>query len=577
MKVRTIRSSLIWAFSLVISVGILVLGAFSLILFQRALIEETQKSNTQLVGQLNRILDGYIGYMHDLALVVWNNPDVDAYMAGPVPGDPERRRQVLKFLEGIPQIRPDIDSLVLTRPSGEVLTSNPGRKLNPWLDKKAEPWFASAPPAASGAVVSPARIENLYDDRYQWVISLVLGQPRTMPGGWLQVDLNYAVIDDLCRKIQLGRSGYVFIVNAGGEIVYHPRQQLVYSGIKSEKIDEILTLEQGQLEARVGGRDLVYTVATSSQTGWSVVAVSYLDELLASARNLGTVVVAVGLGCLLIATFLAWRVSLRISRPIEALRRSMKAVETGDFDVVIDVEADNEVGELARDCEIAIGKVRDLMHQSLVDQEAKRQQDLLMLQSQINPHFLYNTLDSIIWMVELGRSPDAIRMTSTLAQFFRLGITRGSHEISLRHELEHVVSYLSIQKMRYGDKLEYSIDVEPELLETRVLKLLLQPLVENALYHGIKEREGPGRIIVAGAKTGDRVEVRVSDDGIGMPAEKVAGLLLAPEGEVRDHMGLRNVHERLRLHFGPQYGLTFESAPGLGTTVIIHLPSRAPS
>ena len=574
MKVRTIRSSLIWAFSLVISVGILVLGAFSLVLFQRALIEETQKSNTQLVGQLNRILDGYIGYMQDLALVVWKNPDVDAYMAGPATAD-SRRTQVLKFLEGIPQIRPDIDSLVLTRPGGEVLTSNPERKLNPWLDKKAAPWFEAVQPAASGAIVSSARIENLYDDRYQWVISLVLGQPQGAPAAWLQVDLNYAVIDDLCRKIQLGRSGYVFIVNAGGEIVYHPRQQLVYSGIKKEKIDAILKLGQGQLEAKVGDRDLVYTVATSSQTGWSVVAVSYLDELLASARSLGTVVVVVGLGCLLIATFLAWRVSLRISRPIEALRRSMRAVETGDFDVVIDVEATNEVGELARDCEIALGKVRDLMHQSLVDHEAKRRQDLLMLQSQINPHFLYNTLDSIIWMVELGRSPDAIRMTSTLAQFFRLGITRGPHEISLRHELEHVISYLSIQKMRYGDKLEYSVDVEPQVMETPVLKLLLQPLVENALYHGIKERDGPGRIMVAGSRVANGVEIRVSDDGVGMTQKKVAGLLVVPEGEVRDHMGLRNVHERIRLHFGSRYGLAFESAPGQGTTVVISLPGRA--
>jgi len=465
--------------------------------------------------------------------------------------------------------------LVLTRPGGEVLTSNPERKLNPWLDKKAAPWFEAVQPAASGAIVSPARIENLYDDRYQWVISLVLGQPQGAPAAWLQVDLNYAVIDDLCRKIQLGRSGYVFIVNAGGEIVYHPRQQLVYSGIKKEKIDAILKLGQGQLEAKVGDRDLVYTVATSSQTGWSVVAVSYLDELLASARSLGTVVVVVGLGCLLIATFLAWRVSLRISRPIEALRRSMRAVETGDFDVVIDVEATNEVGELARDCEIALGKVRDLMHQSLVDHEAKRRQDLLMLQSQINPHFLYNTLDSIIWMVELGRSPDAIRMTSTLAQFFRLGITRGPHEISLRHELEHVISYLSIQKMRYGDKLEYSVDVEPQVMETPVLKLLLQPLVENALYHGIKERDGPGRIMVAGSRVANGVEIRVSDDGVGMTQKKVAGLLVVPEGEVRDHMGLRNVHERIRLHFGSRYGLAFESAPGQGTTVVISLPGRA--
>ena len=575
MRVRTIRSSLIGAFSLVISIGILVLGAFSLLLFQRALIDQTQKANAQLVGQLNRILDGYIGYMKDLALVVWKNPDVDAYVGTPPSADRSRQRLVQKFLEGIPQIRPDIDGLFLMRPEGELLTSSPERKLNPWLDRTAPPWFADQTYPVAGAVVSAARVENLFDDRYQWVISLVLAQPNApSPAAWLQVDLNYAVIDDLCRKIQLGRSGYVFIVNAAGEIVYHPRQQLVYSGLKGERVGDILRVGQGQLQARVGGRDLVYTVATSTHTGWSVVAVSYLDELLASARDLGTLVVVVALACLLVTTVLAWRVSLRISGPIEALRRSMKAVETGNFDVLIDVEAPNEVGELARDCDIAMATVRDLMRQALLDHEAKRRQDLLMLQSQINPHFLYNTLDSIIWMVELGRSPDAIRMTSTLAQFFRLGITRGPHVIPLRHELEHVESYLEIQKMRYGEKLTFTIDVEAELLDTPVLKLLLQPLVENSLYHGIKEREGPGTIAIHGQSCDSLVEIRVSDDGVGIPREKLEALLREPEGPQRDHIGLRNVHERIQLHFGPAFGLTFRSVLGEGTSVIITLPGK---
>ena len=574
MRVRTIRSSLIGAFSLVISLGILVLGACSLLLFQRALIDQAERANSQLVSQLNRILDGYIGYMKDLALVVWKNPDVDAYVAAPPSADGGRRRLVQKFLQGIPQIRPDIDGLFLRRPEGELLTSDPGRRLNPWLDRNATPWFAD-PAYPAGAVVSAARVENLFDNQYQWVISLVLAQPNApAPAAWLQVDLNYAVIDDLCRKIQLGRSGYVFIVNAAGEIVYHPRQQLVYSGLKAENVSDILRVGEGQLQARVGGRDLVYTVATSAGTGWSVVAVSYLDELLASARDLGALVIIVALVCLLVTSVLAWRVALRISRPIEALRRSMKAVETGNFEVLIDVEAPNEVGDLARDCDIAIATVRDLMRQALVDHEAKRRQDLLLLQSQINPHFLYNTLDSIIWMVELGRAPDAIRMTSTLAQFFRLGITRGPHVIPLRHELEHVESYLEIQKMRYGEKLAFTLDVEPELAETPVLKLLLQPLVENALYHGIKERDGPGTIVIHAQRTGDLVTIQVVDDGVGMTNEKLDGLLLEPEGAQRDHIGLRNVHERIQLHFGRAFGLSFASVLGQGTTVTVTLPWR---
>jgi two-component system sensor histidine kinase YesM len=195
-----------------------------------------------------------------------------------------------------------------------------------------------------------------------------------------------------------------------------------------------------------------------------------------------------------------------------------------------------------------------------------------MLQSQINPHFLYNTLDSIIWMVELGRSPDAIKMTATLARFFRLGISRGPTVIPLEHELEHVVSYLSIQKMRYKDKFDFTVDVPAPILKTPVLKLLLQPLVENALYHGIKEREGPGTITIAGTIAEGLVRIAVRDDGVGMSPEKVATLLEDTGEGTADHIGLRNVHERIQLHFGAEYGLRFESQMHQGTTVTIVLP-----
>jgi len=320
----------------------------------------------------------------------------------------------------------------------------------------------------------------------------------------------------------------------------------VYSRLKTERIDDILALKAGELRARVDGQDLIYSVTTSAKTGWTIVGVSYADEILAGTRNVEYTVWMVSLGAFLVTVLVAGAMSLWISRPLESLRKSMQVVETGNFDVEIRVDARNEIGQLAEDCNIAIKKVRDLLVHNEKEQELKRRLSLLMLQSQINPHFLYNTLDSIIWMIELGETKGAISMTSSLAKFFRLGISKGNEIISIRHEVSHVESYLAILKQRYQSKLSYRVDLEPALYDYRILKLLLQPLVENALYHGLKPKEGPGTIRVGGRLEPEGVRLWVEDDGVGMDVEAARARLEA-EADDSDHVGLKNVHERIRL------------------------------
>ena len=249
----------------------------------------------------------------------------------------------------------------------------------------------------------------------------------------------------------------MFILSHSGDIVYHPRQQLIYGNLKSERIPEILTLRDGNLRTVVDGRPILYTVVSSKDTGWVVVAVSYLDELFRASREAEYVFLMLSLLVLVGAVAAGMAVSSNISRPIESLRRSMQAVENGNFDIDITVNARNEVYQLARDCDIAVKKIRDLMAQNREEQEIKRKLELRSLQAQINPHFLYNTLDSIIWMIELGENERAIDMTSSLARFFRIGISRGEETISVTTEIEYMETYLGIQKQRYKDKLSYEI------------------------------------------------------------------------------------------------------------------------
>ncbi len=598
MRIRRIQSSLIQSFAILIVFTIVLLGGVSIYFFKKTLVGTTEQNTMQLVSQLNRVIDTYIAYMDDIALVLVNNADVRAYIESPLASPEPIRRRIEQFLGSVKTVRKDIDGIFLlpsARPgiavgpearNSLILAASPGAAINPDFDFLERYGSYADELESRKVVVTSTHVENVLDDRYTWVISLLRRLKIGDREGYVMVDLNYAIIKDLCRDIRLGKSGYVFIIDHGGDIVYHPLQQLVYGGLKSEDIAGILRLQGGYLPDKVDGREILYTAADSSQTGWTVVAVSYMDELFAGFREAEYSFVMLALFCVFVATAVASLISMRISQPIESLRKSMQQVEGGVFDIDISVNCSNEVSQLAYDCNIALKTVRELLEQNRKDGELKRVLELRALQAQINPHFLYNTLDSIIWMIELDERSQAIDVTSALAKFFRLGINRGSEIIAVRTELEYLATYLSIQKARYKTKLDYEISFPPELLELKLLKLLVQPLVENAIYHGIKNKDGPGLVQVRGLLSDGAMLFSVRDNGVGMSPERLVEVrkeLSHPDaGELElveekpgssGGVGLRNVQERIRLYAGEGYGLSFESEPGQGTVAWIRLPT----
>jgi two-component system sensor histidine kinase YesM len=266
-----------------------------------------------------------------------------------------------------------------------------------------------------------------------------------------------------------------------------------------------------------------------------------------------------------------------ITRPLRQLQEVMKSVETGEFRKAGALDATDEIRELAREYDLMVGRIGELMAQNVREQELKRMSDLKALQAQINPHFLYNTLDSIIWMGEMNRSGEVVKMTSALSRLFRISISRGQELIPLRDELEHVQSYLTIQEMRYKNKFRYLIDVPENLMDSTVLKITLQPLVENAIYHGIRGVDYEGLIEIRGRREDDDIILTVGDNGEGMDVGKIEAVL-AGQGGMEDSpdghqgTGVRNVHERIRLYFGERYGLSFRNGEGRGTVITIRIP-----
>lgn len=264
-----------------------------------------------------------------------------------------------------------------------------------------------------------------------------------------------------------------------------------------------------------------------------------------------------------------------ISDPVEKLNDRMLEIGSGSLNTKEPIESNvNEIYSLSVGVEQMVERMDALMKESTIKQENLRKAELALLQAQINPHFLYNTLDTIIWLIEAEKSEAAEKMVSDLSDFFRHTLSNGKDVVSLEDEIKQVTSYLQIQQVRYKDILNYSIDIEEEVYEKMLPKLTIQPLVENALYHGIKEKRGGGTIKIKGARFGDEIILKVVDNGAGILPERLSELRSAMNGEERVGFGLITVHERLRLFFGEEAGLEVESTVGEGTAITVRIPDK---
>ncbi len=565
MKKRSLRTTIIISFSALITSVILILSFSSSYITGNMLNDITSNNGYQAISQLNLIIENYISYMDDMAHVVLSNTNVNRANDNPQ-----------EFLSTIISARRDIESIILAYEDGNIYTDNSMDPINKSLNLRKLDWYIYAATIDENGYISSAHVQNIIEDQFPWVISLsreIVNPESREKTGAILVDLNYAVIEELCKNIKLGNKGYVFIVNSSGDIIYHPRQQLIYSNLKTEKIDDVLKNNNMSFKAKVDNQDLIYSSITSDKTGWTIVGVSFLDELNRNRDRVIIVFAFIGMLCFIFLMAISFILSRMITKPIQVLRDSMVRVQHGDFSFSLPALGHYEVAELAYDFNIAIKKIGELIEENKVEQELKRKHELRALQAQINPHFLYNTLDSIIWMIECEEYEDAIDMTTALAHFFRLGISKGKDIISIRSVTDHIESYLTIQKLRYKDTLDYTIDVDPELYEYQTLKLLIQPFVENSIYHGIKNKNGSGQIEIKGYKENNRLVFTVSDNGVGLSEENIKMLESFKKPTLgTSGIGIYNVRQRIKLFFGEEFDVKYTSKLNEGTTVKIILP-----
>ncbi|KQX48598.1 sensor histidine kinase [Paenibacillus sp. Root444D2] len=579
-RFKSIQSTIAVAFSCLIVVTIMVIAWMSYNLSTDAVKKNSRDYTYQLMGQVSSNIDSYINYMDNISRMVLSNYDIKEYLLKQVYlgaiGKEDLKQKISFQLNTVLNTRKDISSILIFGTNGQIIPYNEKIKLNPQVDPTEQSWYKKAIEAKGKVVISSTHVQNMILNDYNSVISLSrelssdVGDEKL---GVLLVDLNYSVINDICNKIKLGNRGYVFILDANGNIVYHPEQQMINNNQKIELISQVMRTPGSSFVTSEGKNSRMYTIKTSQSTGWKIVGVTYVDELVSNKNELQTYTFFGGIAFLIIAVLLSIILSLRISRPIKHLESSMKEVEKGNFDIQVDIQSSNEIGHLSNRFNRMTTEIKELMLQNMKEQELKRKSELQVLQAQINPHFLYNTLDSIIWMAETGKSKEVILMTASLAKLFRLSISKGQEFLSIFNEIEHIKNYLTIQEMRYKSKLDFEINVDKSILSYKLIKIILQPLVENAIYHGIRNNAGKGHIQITGIRKGDRILLQVIDNGIGMSPEEIHNIYQKDCTSAKGSgIGVQNVDQRIKLHFGDPYGLHFESELGKGTTVNIWLP-----
>ncbi len=574
---KSVRSTMLFLFSLLIVMTMVIFLLISVNYTKRTVLENSTDYTYRLVRQVNRDIDSYINYMENISSMVIQGGDVQKYLFMEMPKEDkeEAYNRIITQFNTVVETREDISNIAVVTPERNYIINDGKDTLNENVDLQDVEWYEKALEGEK-SILTFSHVQHVIRNNYKWVVTLSKGikNPATgKNGGVFFIDLNYKLLKDLCENNSLATNSYLFIMDESGRIIYHPKQQLLYNGLMEERTDEVLGCSSGYFVTQEDGDGKLYTISVSEKTGWRVVGVADISELMRNRKDTEYIYMLTAAVLLCIAMTLATFFATAITRPINELKESMKEVEKGNFHTDVPIRSDSEIDSVGNSFNLMTARIRQLMQQNIYEQEEKRKSEMKALRSQINPHFLYNTLDSIIWMAEGGKNKEVVRMTSALAKLLRQSISNDNERIPLEKEINYAGSYLTIQKMRYKDKLEYEIEVEEEIKKEEVINLILQPLVENAIYHGIKYKGSKGLIRIVGYGEGDRIILKIIDNGIGMDEETLERIFdKSKESEGKNGVGVYNVQTRIRLYYGAEYGLRFESVPEEGTTVTITIP-----
>lgn len=576
LKPRQIQSTIMIAFSLTSIAIMLILGIGIYIRFSAVSRREIIQSTRKLIEQSGENLEDYLVSMRQISDAVYYNVIKENDLSSPENGI----RQGMNLLYEANRSR--LRSIAIYNHYGSLMAAEPVALQKEDPDVTRQGWYEKAVADTANMHFSTPHIQNLFDDgtrQYYWVISLSRVVELTDHGvpltGVLLVDMDYSGIARMMKKMNASNNGqYYYLCDGNGQIIYHRKQIQISQGIADENSRRIAGYKDGVYDDIFEGKHRKVIVNTISYTGWKLVGVIPDTVFMQGMSDISYFIVMLILLMAMMLAAINRMVSVRISSPILKLQDSVMEYEAGEKPEIY-IGGSQEIRHLGYSIQRSYEQIDALMHKIVLEQNERRKSELDALQSQINPHFLYNALDSITWMIEGERNDDAVFMVTELAKLFRISLSKGRTIISIRDELQHAKSYMNIQKIRYKNKFSVRFELEEAVYACCTVKLVLQPVLENAINYGVSGMDDCGEIRVTGRQQEDRIILSVMDNGMGMTEEE-AELVLTDSTRMRKHgsgVGLVNVNNRIQILFGKEYGLVVESEPDEGTTVSICIPA----
>lgn len=569
-EIHTIRTKLILSFLVIALIPLGIMAVFSYQTFYGSLTRSVADYSQEVVNRMAKDLDEYFS---DLEVLLTR--DQDFYMDQLIKlvngNDFNNRKYVFRIwedLNNLYQVKPGLEEISLVFSGGNRL-SNYGLYSLDFASFERQ--FQRNLQARGIAILGPQ--QNFLD---QTVVTIV--KPYTPLNAatavFMTADISLERLANIA-DVRLGTRGYVFIADELGRIIYHPNL---------EKLGTISTFYRlTGVKGFVDGfgdyeeERFFLTTAHSPVTGWSIVSVAYADEIGEQVAPIQRMTLVVTALILVGVIFLSVYLSHALSRPIKELQDLTKRAANNELSVHIQPQGNDEIAMLGHSFNKMIRRIQALMDENVREQKLLRKLEMESLDNQIKPHFIYNTLDLIIGQLESNQNDQASSLIEALGSFFRLSLSKGREIVPIASEVEHVRNYLFIQQLRHGDEYDYEMDIEPGIRDKFIPRLLLQPLVENAIYHGILRAKRPGKIFIRGRQipSGDIV-FEIQDDGAGIEPDKLRDINEVLRGvrslkNEKEYFGLRNVNKRAQLMFGEEYGVVLTSEPDQGTKATLSI------
>ena len=557
MKKQSLATRLFAYLSIMLFAMVVLIGSFYFIKSSEVFHREVEDHTIHEIDTSSKYIEQYVSNLKSTSRSLSQSQAIKDFASQT---KAENESAIREWLETLLKSHPDFVSIRLVTKDGRLITTGMEEEMVTSADMMAQKWYQDVLEHSNVPIIQSIKNQN-----NQIVIS-IRQEVKSNAGenlGVIRLDVDYHELEKYVKELSLGDNGYAFVIQKDGTLIYHPDSEAFESVDKQMSVQEI---SNSPMDSMVS-EDFFVHKSPIENSDWILVGVSSFSRFKEDSVKLLGIVSVVGVLSLLICMLGIFTLIRYQLLPVKRLGQVMRRVEEGDTTIRAEQKGAQEFQVLAGTFNQMLERIETLMKEEKEQEALTRIYELKALTSQINPHFLYNTLDTIIWMAEFQDHQKVVDITKALSNYFRLSLNAGEEIVTLRQEIEHVRQYLFIQKERYGDKLEYTIFEPDDIPDIKLPKIVLQPLVENAIYHGIKESERPGKITITVSKRDTFIDICIADNGVGIKENTTSTKELGG-------VGIKNIKERLTLFFGEAFSMEIESETNAYTKVYLHLPLK---